>query len=228
MIRPLLGRLGLRRRHDGSTHIRPGGALVLCVVVWLVCTATVLESFWLLGVDGWRFAVLPAAVSAVVWALLWAPRVVVDEEHIEVRNVLETRRLPMAAIDRVRLGAMLRFELVPAPGSDKPLVVTAWNAPGVGRDRPRERLAAMDPRARSSAAAARPDWAQRLRRDQLESPSHAAVEAWESWEARQEPGQEPVTQGAEATGAEPSRRVNAGVLVVLVAAVLAVAARSLL
>lgn len=224
MRRPLLGRLGLRRRHDGSTHIRPGGALVLCVVVWLVCTATVLESFWLLSADGWRFAVLPAAVSAAVWALLWAPRVVVHEESIEVRNVLETRRLPMASIDRVRLGAMLRFELVPAPGSEKSLVVTAWNAPGVGRDRPRERLAAMDTRSRSNAAAARPDWAQRLRRDQLESPSYAAVEAWERWEARHEPA----SQDTGAPAATHSRRLNTGVIAVLALAALALVARAVL
>lgn len=223
MARQLFGRLGLRRRDDGSTLIRPGGALVLCVVVWLLCAATVAESLWLLGPAGWRFAVLPLAISCLVWALLWAPRVVVRKERIEVRNVLETWTLPMAAIDRVRLGAMLRFELVPAQGSEKTRVLTAWNAPGVGRDRPRERLARMDPRSRAGGAAERPDWAQRLRRDQLESPSHAAVEAWERWDEAQ--GGRRADADEEAV---PARRPNLGVIAALLAAVLAVGARVIL
>ena len=223
MARQLFGRLGLRRRDDGSTLIRPGGALVLCVVVWLLCAATVAESLWLLGAAGWRFAVLPLAISCLVWALLWAPRVVVREERIEVRNVLETWTLPMAAIDRVRLGAMLRFELMPAQGSEKTRVLTAWNAPGVGRDRPRERLARMDPRSRAGGAAERPDWAQRLRRDQLESPSHAAVDAWERWDAAQ--GGTRADAGEDTT---PTRSPNVGVIAALLGAALAVAARIIL
>ena len=221
MARQLLGRLGLRRRHDGSTLIRPGGALVLCAIVWLLCAATVLESIWLLGAAGWRFAVLPAAVSAVVWALLWAPRVVVHEDAIQVRNVLETWTLPMASIDRVRLGAMLRFELMPADDDAHSRTITAWNAPGVGRDRPRERLARMDPRARSGGATGRPDWAQRLRRDQLESSSYAAVEAWERWEAAHGRG----SRAAAAEEATPVRRVNGELITVLLVAVLATGAR---
>ena len=223
MARQLFGRLGLRRRDDGSTLIRPGGALVLCVVVWLLCAATVAESLWLLGAAGWRFAVLPLAISCLVWALLWAPRVVVREERIEVRNVLETWTLPMAAIDRVRLGAMLRFELVPAGAGAKSRVLTAWNAPGVGRDKPRERLARMAPRSRAGAAADRPDWAQRLRRDQLESPSHAAVEAWERWDEAQ--GGTRADAGEDTT---PTRSPNVGVIAALLGAALAVAARIIL
>ena len=197
---------------------------MLCVVVWLLCAATVAESLWLLGADGWRFAVLPLAISCLVWALLWAPRVVVHDERIEVRNVLETWTLPMGSIDRVRLGAMLRFELVPVQGRARPRVLTAWNAPGVGRDRPRERLARIDPRSRAAGAADRPDWAQRLRRDQLESPSHAAVEAWERWEAAHGRG----SRAAAAEEATPVRRVNGELITVLLVAVLATGARIML
>src|SRR5699024_1821997 len=55
-------RLGTARRGDGSTHIRPGGALVLCMIVWALCAATIVESFWAIGIHGWQFAVLPLAV----------------------------------------------------------------------------------------------------------------------------------------------------------------------
>lgn len=220
-------RLGLRHRADGTTHIRPGGALVLCALVWALCGATALQAFWLLGGDGWRFAVLPAVASAVVWVVLWAPRVVVREDRLEVRNVLVTHLLPMAAIADARLGAMLRFDLVAAPGEARTEQVTAWNAPGVGRDRPRERLSRADPRASHGAPAARENWAERLRRDQLASPSHAAVAAWEQWTARHEDGPDAEQQGAEQRGAV-QRRPNRSAIGVLAACVLAVLARGLL
>ncbi|WP_157975723.1 PH domain-containing protein [Brachybacterium sp. YJGR34] len=215
-----LQRLGLRRRTDGSTVVRPGGALLLCVIVWAFCAATALQAFWLLGLDGWSFAVLPAVVCAVLWVLLWAPRVVVREDRIEVRNVLVTHHLPMAAIERARLGAMLRFEVRSQRADGAEEVVTAWNAPGVGRDRPRERLARADRRAPGASARAQADWAERLRRDQLASPSHAAVEAWERWEA----GRAGVA-GQERPAA--TRRLNVGVLVVLAGCALAVTVRAL-
>lgn len=222
-----LSRLGLRRREDGSTHIRPGGAIVLCLLVWAVCAATVLQAFWLLGLDGGSFAVLPLVASALMWVLLWAPRVVVRPDRIEVRNVLVTRVLPMALIDRARLGAMLRFELVPAREGAKAEVITAWNAPGVGRDSPRERIASSDPRARQGAgAAARPDWSARLLRDQRASPSYPALEAWETWHRRHAAA---ITETeAEALRRTARTRPNLAALAVLGVCVLAVVVREIL
>ena len=226
MTSPLssLRRLGLRRRADGSTVIRPGGALILSALVWLLCGATILQALWLVGLDGVLFSLLPAVVAAVVGVILWAPRVVVRPERIEVRNVLVTHVLPMGSIERARLGAMLRFELVPAtPGGTSPLV-TAWNAPGVGRDRHSERLAASDPRARHGAGGGprRPAWSERLQRDQRLSPSYPAVEAWEQWQ-REHP------HGAQtAADAAPQRRLNVASVAVLGAGALARVARPVL
>lgn len=221
---------------------------MLCGLVWAFCGASALQSFWLLGIDGWRFAVMPLAVAAVVWALLWAPRVVVRADRLEVRNVLVTWLLPMAAIERARLGAMLRFEVSPCEdarsvatgaGSRKPVVVTAWNAPGVGRDRPRERLAAAGRRRGGREQLPRTGWSERLREDQLRSPSHAAVQAWEQWERAH--GTEPSAAadasdtarpahgetGAAAAARVAERRVNLPVVAVLLGCVLALALRSL-
>src|SRR5690625_2009248 len=119
------------------------------MIVWALCAATIVESFWAIGIHGWQFAVLPLAVGAVVWALLWAPRVVVRPGSVEVRNVLITHDLPMAAIEDVRLGAMLRVILPPRGSNGRPVVITAWNAPGVGKDRPRDRLASSSVHSRS-------------------------------------------------------------------------------
>lgn len=205
--------LGTARRGDGSTHIRPGGALVLCLIVWALCAATIVESFWAVGIHGWQFAVLPLAVSAVVWALLWAPRVVVRRDRLEVRNVFITHVLPMAAIEDVRLGAMLRVILPPRSEGGEPVVITAWNAPGVGKDRPRDRLASSDVRSRHGRERAQHAapwaWSERLVRDQRASPSHAVVQAWQQH------------RPADAGGVgEPSRHVNTAVLIVLAIAVL--------
>lgn len=222
-------RLGRSRRADGSTHVRPGGALVLCALVWLFCGATVAQALWLLGAAGWRLTVLPLVVSAVVWALLWAPRVVVRPEQIEVRNVLVTHVLPMAVIDDVRLGAMLRIVLAPARPGGRPATITAWNAPGVGRDDHRDRIASGDVRSRhGSGAGGRPpraDWAQRLRRDQAASPSQAAVDAWETWRSGRATA--PTGEGAADGEAGSTRHLNRAVLVVLAAAAAMVVARVL-
>ncbi|HLS33661.1 MAG TPA: PH domain-containing protein [Brevibacterium sp.] len=212
-------RLGTARPGDGSTHIRPGGALVLCTIVWALCAATIVESVWAVGIHGWQFAVLPLAVSAVVWALLWAPRVVVRPDRLEIRNVLITHVVPMAAIEDVRLGSMLRVILPPRAEGAKREVITAWNAPGVGKDRPRDRLARSDIRSRyeeRSRHTAPSTWSERLVRDQRASPSHAVVQAWEQH------------RSADAGDAgEPSRHLNTAVLIVLAISVLLPAARML-
>lgn len=223
-----LARLGLRRREDGSTHIRPGGAIVLCLLVWAVCAATVLQAFWLLGADGWRFAVLPSVASALIWVVLWAPRVVVHADRLEVRNVLVTRVLPMALIERARLGVMLRLELMPSHEGAKPEVVTAWNAPGVGRDSPRERIASSDPRSRhGSGAAARPDWSARLVRDQRASASYPALEAWETWQRSHDAAAVTAAEAGELRRTA-RQRPNLVVLALLAACVAAVALRAVL
>src|SRR5699024_5906461 len=123
-------------RGDGSTHIRPGGALVLCMIVWARCAATIVESFWAIGIHGWQFAVLPLAVGAVVWTLLWAPRVVVRPASVVARHVPIPHDLPIAWNDDLRPGAMLRVILPPRGSYGRPVVITAWNVPGVGKDRP--------------------------------------------------------------------------------------------
>ncbi|MGY5764051.1 hypothetical protein ACXET9_02470 [Brachybacterium sp. DNPG3] len=243
-----MARLGTAERGDGSTHIRPSSAILLSAIVWALCAATIVQGLWVYGASGLRFAELPTAVALVVWALLWAPRVIVRAHEIEVRNVLLVHRLPLAAIADVRLGAMLRFVVAPrsaSTGTDADadaVVITAWNAPGVGKDRPRERLAAADPRSqaagrgrssvRSSGRGGRgggrratgPDWSQRLVEDQRSSPSYPALAAWQRWEraagsdtagADAAPGSD---VGPAAVAASATQRVNVPVVVGLAAA----------
>ncbi|HLQ80482.1 MAG TPA: PH domain-containing protein [Brachybacterium sp.] len=176
---------------------------MLCLLVWAFCAATIVESFWALGVHGWRFDVLPLVASTVVWALLWRPRVVVHSDHLEIRNVLVTHVVPLTLIEDVRLGAMLRIVLPPRVDGGEPEVITAWNAPGVGKDRPVERFAARGA-SRSPGATARsaPSWSERLVRDQRSSPSAAVVEAWQNRSGNAQ----------SADGAAVRRRLNIEVL----------------
>lgn len=208
---------------------------MLCALVWALCAATILESFWVLGLHGWRFAVVPLAVSAVVWMLLWAPRVVVRPGRLEIRNVVVTHMVPMTAIEDVRLGAMLRVILPPRTEGAKPEVITAWNAPGVGKDRPRDRIAGSDVRSRysqeRSLQTATSTWSERLVRDQRTSPSYAVVEAWERSsrdEVQRSDGSEHGDRSAGAADAPgPSRHLNTVEMLVVAVSLLLPAARML-
>lgn len=170
---------GTRRLSDGSLRIRPRGALVLCVAVWALCGALVIQAVAVAGVAALVLAPGPVFVAVTVWALLWEPRVIVSSEGLEVRNPVRRHTIPFPCVENIRLGAMLR--VVVRDGEEGLRVLTAWNAPGVGRDRPRDRLSRIGDRTRSEGP--RMDWAARLREDQRSSPSSAVVEAWERWKS---------------------------------------------
>lgn len=203
--------------------LRPRSAPVICVLVWALSAALLVDAVARAGVAGLR--VLPFLLLAGIgaWALLWAPRVVLGERQVEVRNVLVTHVLPFASITAVRLGAMLRLDVRGAGPAER--TITAWNAPGIGRDSPiaaeRRRRAAP---AGSREAAPRPlGRGERLALDQQRSRSAIVVQRWEAWQDAAERG-----NGNETPGPRPVTRVNTGVLVALAVGVLVVAVRVLL
>lgn len=122
--------------HDpgGTLHLRPHSAVVICAVVGLIGFGLTLDAVLRAGWEGLLVLPVPLFVLALVWMVLWAPRVVLHEDEVEVRNVLVTHRLPFAAIQEVRVGAMLRFEVTTRRAATS--TVTAWNAPALGRDAP--------------------------------------------------------------------------------------------
>lgn len=211
--------LGVRRHADGSLHLRPGGAVVLSIAVWAVCAALVAQAVAVAGWDGVLLAPIPLLICVLVWATLWRPRVILRPDAVRVRNVFSTADAPMAQIADVRLGAMLRLRLHDGR------VLTAWNAPGVGKDDHRDRLARMQAQERSTRggsraagrgraqAAGRSTWSDRLVADQLASPSYAVVEAWQAWRA-----QHGESDAASAAAPDVTRAPNTLVLLVLAAA----------
>ncbi len=166
-----------------SPHVlRPTSATVISIIAWAFAAYLLADAVWKTGVTGLlTYGPLLALSAALVWAILWAPRVIVHQDSVEVRNVLHTYRAHYSAIDKVSIGAMVRIVARNAKGSAH--TVTAWNAPGVGRDKPVD--AAI--RARHGGqnyAAERLGPEARLAHDQRNSPSWVLFERWDAWHDR--------------------------------------------
>lgn len=217
---------GLPSPDDSASAVvvlRPRGGLVLCALVWAVSAAFLLDAVVRAGLPGLRVLPVLALASALAWALLWAPRVVLRAEEVEVRNVLISHHVPFAAIAAVRLGAMLRID-VREPGPDARVrTITAWNAPGVGRDRPPR--PEHTPRPGSAPAAGGPPRrlgpGERLARDQQRSRSAIVVRRWEERADAASREADPARAGDTPPGM--TTRANTLVLAILSACVIAVA-----
>lgn len=172
----------------GTLHLRPHSATIICAVVGVLGLGLTLDAVIRAGWQGVLVLPVPLLLLALVWMVLWAPRVVLHEDEVEVRNVLVTHRLPFAAIQEVRVGAMLRFEVTTRRAATS--TVTAWNAPALGRDAPWRREATMHEqnlRGRSYTPQ------ERLVHDQRRSRSAVVKQRWERWmDRRDAAGRAPV------------------------------------
>lgn len=184
---------------SGPDHVlRPHGATVLSILVWAILGAMAIEAVLAAGLEGLR--VLPglALLAALIWAVLWAPRLVLLAEGVRVRNLLHTYALPFARIQEVRLGMMVRFDVDALDG--KPRKITAWNAPGIGRDNPLGREVAMATDVRGIGLSSRGQTRRRLSRgerlvrDQNSSRSAIVRERWEQWHLQHPAGGEAVAE----------------------------------
>ena len=224
---------------SGTTlSLRPRGATILSIFVWCILGAMAIEAVLAAGLAG--LGVFPglALVTVLIWAVLWAPRVILHRERVEVRNILHTYHLPFAAIERVRLGAMLRFDLHEERRGLRS--VTAWNAPGIrrdlgaGRGRAEQESRTAAPAPTSGTARRRALSAgERLRHDQQASRSSVIRDRGEAWAERQDGRSTTTTtstagtaKGQEMPHAE--RRLNVVVLAVLGGVLLANALNILL
>lgn len=192
--------------------LRPYGASVICILVWALLAGLAVEALFSAGLVGLFLVPGLALVAALIWAVLWAPRLELLNEGVRVRNLLHNYSLPFARIEQVRLGAMVSFEVDDLGG--RPRRVNAWNAPGIGRDNPLR--GTTGPRTDSlhpapSGASLRTDTrrrlsrAERMRRDQEASRSAAVRDRWEDWHHTHPEGGE----------APASRSLNLGVFAVL-------------
>lgn len=196
----------------GRITLRPRSAPLLSAAVWALCAVLAVDALARAGTAGARDLPFLALVAALVWAVLWRPRVILQEDAAEVRNPLRTEHLPFEAVAAVRVGAMLRFDV---EGTGGTRTVTAWNGPGLSRgDSPLRRAA----EARGVRAGARaPGTAERLVREQEASASAVVRRRWERWRDERD------TRGA-GPARSPERRIAVVPLAVVGACALACAA----
>lgn len=161
----------------GVLHLRPRSSTVLCLIVWapilILCLDAVIRAGW----EGVRALPIALIVGVAVWALLWSPRLVLREDRVEVRNIVISHELPFVAIERVRIGAMVRFDVLTADRREK--TFTAWNAPALKRDRVRTTRQGGRIAVEQSAP-------QRLLADQAACRSTVVRTRWENWQDRNE------------------------------------------
>lgn len=203
----------------GTLHLRPRMASVLSIIVALMALGLSVEAVLRAGWQGVLVLPVPLFLLALVWMVLWAPRVVLHEDSVEVRNVLTTSQLPFAAIQEVRLGAMLRFDVDSPRGGTT--TITAWNAPALGRDMPWRREAMLH---EQQLRGRRLTPQERLVHDQRRSRSAVIRQRWERWLDRRD------AQGAQGEPAETTvvTRPNLVQIVVVAGLGLLVLARGLL
>lgn len=164
--------------------LRPTSAVVISCAAWLLAVVLLADAIWKIGLGAlWRYGPFLGLGSALVWLILWNPRVLVREHEVEIRNVVHTYTAHFAAVTKVRIGAMVRVDARTARGRER--TVTAWNAPGVGRDKPADVLTRnAHSRGRAMPGRAVPHRlgpGARLALDQKQSPSWVLFERWERW-----------------------------------------------
>lgn len=193
--------------------LRPHGATALCIVVWVVCLALQIDAFARAGVAGVRTLPALVLVAVLVWFVLWAPRLVLRQDEVVVHNVWTTSHLPFAVVSAVRIGAMVRFDVDDAAGRTR--TITAWNAPGVRRDRP-----TFGSARRGRDGARHVGEAERFARDLEASRSSMVRDRWQAHPAA--PG------GAGGTNAAARTRPNTVGIAVLLCAVAAAVVRAVI
>lgn len=170
--------------------LRPRSAAVIYALAWALGIFLFIDAVMKRGVD----ALVPHGVAIacallIVHALLWAPRTVLRSDSVEIRNVFHTYRAHFSAIDQVTIGAMVSILARTASGRTRK--ITAWNAPGVGRDKPADAAIVAHPASAKggnteAGRAPRLGPEARLAKDQRATESWEIYERWDRWHAKRE------------------------------------------
>lgn len=160
--------------------LRPASALWIPALTWAIVAFlladAILKNRWdtVLQFGPWL-----ALAASLVWLVLFSPATLVYQRGVVIRNVFHEYSAPYGAIDHIGLGAMVSIRARTESGTTR--TITAWNAPGIGRDKPADahvRISGRDRRGGRQHIGP----AERLRNDQERSPSRVLVSAWEAWQ----------------------------------------------
>ncbi|ANP26903.1 hypothetical protein DAD186_03460 [Dermabacter vaginalis] len=164
--------------------LRPASALWIPTVTWAVIAFLLVDA---IIKNRWdtvlQFGPWLGLAAFLVWLILFSPATLVYPAGVVVRNVFHEYSAPYAAIDHIGLGVMVSIRARTESGTTR--TVTAWNAPGIGRDKPADAHVRISGRDRY-ADRGHVGPAERLRNDRERSPSRVLVHAWEAWQVRHE------------------------------------------
>ncbi|QEU12537.1 hypothetical protein [Dermabacter vaginalis] len=164
--------------------LRPASALWIPTVTWAVIAFLLVDA---IIKNRWdtvlQFGPWLGLAASLVWLILFSPATLVYPAGVVVRNVFHEYSAPYSAIDHIGLGAMVSIRARTESGTTR--TVTAWNAPGIGRDKPADAHVRISGRDRY-ADRGHVGPAERLRNDRERSPSRVLVHAWEAWQVRHE------------------------------------------
>ena len=162
--------------------LRPASALWIPALTWAIIAFlladAILKNRWdtVLQFGPWL-----ALAASLVWLVLFSPATLVYQRGVVIRNVFHEYSAPYGAIDHIGLGAMVSIRARTESGTTR--TITAWNAPGIGRDKPADahvRISGRDRRVGRQHIGP----AERLRNDQERSRSRVLVHAWEAWQVK--------------------------------------------
>ena len=174
--------LGFDTAGEKPLALRPSSALWIPAITWAIIAFllgdAILKNRWdtVLQFGPWL-----GLAASLVWLILFSPATLVYPGGVVVRNVLHEYSAPYAAIEHIGLGAMVSIRARTESGTTR--TVTAWNAPGIGRDKPADAHVRISGRDRY-AERGHVGPAERLRNDQERSPSRVLVHAWETWQVK--------------------------------------------
>ena len=107
---------------------RPGSAIWIPWFGWLIEAGLLIDLVHRGNMtDLLNYAPWLLLVGWAIWVLLWAPRLLVYRDRVEVIEPLRCFRLPFHRITDVRLGVALRIDYTDASGRARRL--RPWNAP---------------------------------------------------------------------------------------------------
>ncbi len=111
-------------------HLRLISSTWIAVIGWILLVVgyaePVVTGRWQIMFD---YAPGMAAIAWLLFVFFWAPRLVVDLEHVSVRNTWMTTTVPYPRIDDVNIGLLVKIKY--RDNADDQRSVVVWNAPGL-------------------------------------------------------------------------------------------------
>ena len=144
-----------RKDPDSEREVfRSAGSTVLSWA-WFVVAVIILVDLAVQGRDHAALvtAVLVLAITGVVYACAWRPKIVADSSGITVINPVRDHRVPWVAVSKVDVVNAVRVHCEPAPGAARGKVLYSWavqSSPRSARKAALRREAASQPRPRLS------------------------------------------------------------------------------